>query len=85
MYNHYDVHITQISGTMNTHELMEYIHQLPLTKRFYIVEETIKSIKKEEIQHQMEHAVQELYNDYTNDTELTAFTSLDFENFYESR
>jgi hypothetical protein len=49
------------------------------------VEETIKSIKKEEMSHQMEWAANELYNDYANDKELTAFTTLDFENFYETK
>jgi len=50
-----------------------------------VVEETIKSIKKEEMQHQMELAANDLYNDYVNDKELTAFTSLDLENFYEAK
>lgn len=68
-----------------TIDLVQEIHQLPLAKRFYILEETIKSIKKEEVQHQMELAAQELYDDYANDKELTAFTSLDFEDFYEAK
>jgi hypothetical protein len=60
------------------------IQRLLLTKRFYVVEETIKSIKREEMNHQIEMAVTELYNDYGNDKELTAFTSLDLEKFYET-
>lgn len=63
--------------------LMLEIQRLPLTQKFYVVEETIKSIKKEELNHQMEFAVNELYNDYANDKDLTAFTNLDFEHFYE--
>lgn len=70
---------------MNTIDLMQEIQRLPLTKRFYVVEETIKSIKKEEMNHQMELAANELYSDYVNDKELTAFTSLDFDNFYETK
>jgi len=70
---------------MQTKDLIQEIKRLPLTKRFYVVEETIKSIKKEEMQHQMELAVNELYEDYVNDKELTAFTSLDFDNFYETK
>lgn len=66
-------------------ELMQEIKRLPLTKRFYVLEETIKSIKKEEMQQQLELAANELYDDYKNDKELTAFTSLDFENFYETK
>jgi hypothetical protein len=70
---------------MQALEIIQEIQRLPLTKRFYVVEETIKSIKKEEMSHQMELAANELYNDYTTDKNLTAFTSLDFEHFYETK
>lgn len=70
---------------MQTKDIIQEIKRLPLTKRFYVVEETIKSIKKEEIQNQMENAADKLYLDYMNDKKLTAFTSLDFENFYETK
>jgi hypothetical protein len=70
---------------MQALEIIQEIQRLPLTKRFYVVEETIKSIKKEEMSHQMELAANELYNDYATDKNLTAFTSLDFEQFYETK
>ena len=70
---------------MLTIDIIQEIKRLPLTKRFYVVEETIKSIKKEEMSHQMELAANELYSDYANDKELTAFTNLDFERFYEAK
>ena len=70
---------------MQTLEIIQEIQRLPITKRFYVVEETIKSIKKEEMSHQMELAANELYNDYATDKNLTAFTSLDFEHFYETK
>jgi hypothetical protein len=70
---------------MQALEIIQEIQRLPLTKRFYVVEETIKSIKKEEMSHQMELAANELYNDYATDKNLTAFTSLDFEHFYETK
>lgn len=66
-------------------DIIQEIKSLPLNKRFYIVEETIKSIKDDELNRQMELAVNELYSDYTTDKELTTFTSLDFENFYETK
>ena len=65
--------------------IIQEIQRLPLAKRFYVVEETIKSIKKEEMNNQMELAANELYSDCTNNKDLTAFTSLDFENFYEAK
>ena len=70
---------------MQTIDLIQEILRLPLTQRFYVVEETIKSIKKEEMGNRMEFAANELYNDYVNDKDLTAFTSLDLENFYETK
>ena len=61
--------------------IIQEIQRLPLTQKFLVVEETIKSIKNEEINHQMAFAVSELFDDYKNDEELTAFTNLDFLNF----
>ncbi|TZF82174.1 hypothetical protein FW774_15905 [Pedobacter sp. BS3] len=62
---------------MQTVDLIQEIQRLPLAKRFYVVEETLKSIKKDELNQQMELAAEELYSDYLNDKELTAFSSLD--------
>jgi hypothetical protein len=70
---------------MQALEIIQEIQRLPINKRFYVVEETIKSIKKEELNHQMELAVNELYNDYATDKNLTVFTSLDLEGFYETK
>lgn len=70
---------------MEISTLISEIQHLPLTERFYIVEETIKSIKKEDSKLQMELAARQLSEDYNNDTELTAFTSLDYEHFYEAK
>ena len=70
---------------MQTVDLIQEIQRLPLAKRFYVVEETLKSIKKDELNQQMELAAEELYSDYLNDKELTAFSSLDFEHFYEAK
>lgn len=70
---------------MQTQDLLKEINLLPLSKKLYVVAETIKSIKKEEMQDKMELAANELCHNYLNDSELTAFTSLDFEKFYETR
>ena len=60
---------------MQAIDLIQEIQRLPLAQRFYIMEETLKSIRKEEVGYQMEKAAEELYNDYATDEELTAFTS----------
>jgi hypothetical protein len=70
---------------MQTLEIIQEIQRLSLSKKLYVVEETIKSIKKDEINLQMEQAVNELYTEYKTNKELTAFTSLDMENFYETK
>jgi hypothetical protein len=39
----------------------------------------------DDMTEQMKLAALELYNDYKNDKELTIFTQLDIEDFYEAR
>jgi hypothetical protein len=40
------------------------------------MEQTLKSIKEEKLKHQTEIAVDELYDDYAGDKELTDFSYL---------
>ena len=70
---------------MRTNELLKEIKRLPLRKRIYLIEKAIHSIREQEEKDQMKNAVDSLYKDYENDNELTAFTNLDFEDFYETR
>jgi len=66
-------------------ELIQEIRRLPLSQQFLVVEETLKAIKKEETQRQLALAADELYQDYMNDQELISFTTLDLEDFYETK
>jgi hypothetical protein len=70
---------------MGTTELIKEIKSLPLDERLFVVEEAIKSIRKEEIKHQMSLASDTLFEVYKNDKELTSLTDLDLEDFYEAR
>jgi len=70
---------------MKTTELIKEIQKLPLRKRIYVIERTIRLIRKQEEDSQMEIAAEALYEDYKDNKELTAFTNLDFESFYEAR
>jgi hypothetical protein len=70
---------------MQTSQLMQEIFKLPLDKKFFVLEQTLKSIKLEEGNRHLAVAAEIMYDDYMNDKELTAFTVLDFENFYEAR
>ncbi|MDQ5930074.1 MAG: hypothetical protein QG594_1857 [Bacteroidota bacterium] len=70
---------------MEAVQIIQEIQKLSLIKKFYVVEETLKAIKQQETTNQMDLAVKLLYDDYTNNEELTAFTALDFESFYETK
>ena len=69
---------------MTTTAIVREINKLPLTERLLLVEKTLKSIRQEK-EHVLEQGVHALYNDYKSDKELTAFTNLDAESFYEAR
>jgi hypothetical protein len=70
---------------MRTSEIIKEIKRLPIHKRIYVIEKTIHSMRKEGDKNQMIKAAESLYVDYTSDKELLAFTSIDFEDFYETR
>jgi 23S rRNA C2498 (ribose-2'-O)-methylase RlmM len=70
---------------MQTAQLIQEIFKLPMDKKFFVVEQTLKSIKSEERSGHLALAAETLYEDYSTDKELTAFTALDFENFYEAK
>jgi len=70
---------------MNTTELLDEIQKLPVSKRIYVIEKAIHSIPKQDESNQMKIAAEALYSDYTSDKNLTAFTIIDCEHFYETR
>ena len=70
---------------MKTEEILREIRRLPVKKRIYVIEKAIHSIREQEEKDQMTKAVDTLYSDYKNDKELTAFTNIDFEDFYETK
>ncbi len=70
---------------MKTSEIIKEIKRLPIAKRIYVVEKTIHSIRNYEDKNLIKKAADALYSDYTTDTELTAFTVLDMESFYETK
>jgi hypothetical protein len=59
---------------MQTAQLMQEIFKLPLDKKFFVVEQTLKSIKSEEGNRHLAVAAEIMYDDYMNDKELTAFS-----------
>ncbi|MBX7202831.1 MAG: hypothetical protein K1X77_07145 [Bacteroidia bacterium] len=69
---------------MSTREILLIIKQLPFNERLLIIEKALKTLH-ESTDTQLEKAANSLMTDYQTDKELTAFTALDFEKFYETR
>ena len=70
---------------MRTTDIIKELRRLPLNKRIYVIEKTIQSIRQQEGSNQMTLAADRLANDYGTDKELTVFTNIDFEDFYETK
>jgi len=69
---------------MQETDIMHNISRLPKSQRMLLVEYIIRSIRHEE-QSPLKKAAECLYEDYLKDKELTIFTQLDCEDFYETR
>ncbi len=75
---------------MNTSEILKILPQLSNCDRLKIAQEALRltqqekdNLTPEEIEKQWSIAATEAVEDYTYDAELTAFTTLDSEPFYE--
>jgi len=71
---------------METAVIIKEIIRLPIKERFIIIEDTLKSIQEETTPEKtLAEGAKALLADYLEDDELTAFTALDIENFYEAK
>jgi hypothetical protein len=72
---------------MNTTQLIDEINHLSLADKLYIMELIVQSIRKETQSHSsdLEKAASLLLPDYNEDKELTAFTDLNGDDFYETK
>ena len=75
---------------MNTSEILKILPQLSNCDRLKIAQEALRltqqekhNLTSEEIEKQWSIAATEAVEDYTSDEELTVFTTLDSEPFYE--
>ena len=75
---------------MNTNKILKILPQLSNQERLTIAQEALRltqqekdNLTSEEIEQQWSIAATEALEDYTSDEELTAFTALDTEPFYE--
>ena len=65
-------------------EIIRTVNRLPMSQQMLVAERIIHSIRKRE-QPSMKIAAEQLYADYMTDENLTGFTQLDYEDFYEAR
>lgn len=70
--------------SMRANEIISEIQLLPVSSQIYIVEKTIHLIRQQEEENDMLMAAEALCEDYKTDKELSAFSAIDFENFYEA-
>jgi len=70
---------------MSSQEIIHEINKLPLQERLLIIEKTLEVIRSSELDQQLSVAAEEMASEYKANKELTAFTSLDLEEFYEAR
>ena len=66
-------------------DILKAIDALPLQDRILVAEKLLKSLRKEGGAKEIKRAARELLGDYRADKDLTSFTDLDMEDFYEPR
>ncbi len=70
---------------MSTAEILKELNHLSINEKLYIIEKTIKDILKYNNVQQLTVASEAMENDYKTNNELTAFSNLDMEDFYETK
>ena len=71
---------------MEAANIIKEIIKLPIIERMLIIENAMKSIREETAKERsLKEGAKALLSDYQTDKELTAFTSLDGEAFYEAK
>ena len=69
---------------MHTKEIIDVIRRLPFNEQQEIADFIMGSIVENDEKQKIKTAAIKLYDDYTYDEELTTFTVLDSEEFYEA-
>jgi len=69
---------------MTTETIIKELDKLPLTDKLLVLERTLKSMRQDR-EKNLSNAVKVLYDEYKTDKELTIFSQLDKDPFYETR
>lgn len=70
---------------MGTPEIIKEIEKLSVPERLFLIEQTLKKIRSAAVYDQMTLAAEDLADEYRTNKELTIFSNLDLEDFYETR
>lgn len=70
---------------MSATEILEKMNQLSPAERLFVIEKTLKSLISSNLSEQMTLAAESMESEYRINTELTFFSNLDFEDFYEAK
>ena len=70
---------------MSTAEILKEINHLPLNEKLSLLEKAIREIVKHNIEQQMSVAAESMENEYKTNKDLVAFTSIDMDDFYETK
>ena len=69
---------------METLDIITAINNLSAADKLLVIEKTIHSLRENQL-NELSMAAESLEDEYRTNKELTVFTSLDIENFYEPR
>jgi len=70
---------------MSATEILEKMNQLSTTERLFVIEKALKSLIDSNLSEQMTVAAESMESEYKTNAELTSFSNLDFEDFYEAK
>ena len=70
---------------MSITEILNEINLLPPKEKIWIIQQALKSLQGTVTKDELLMAADAMEEEYRTNKDLTAFTDIDFENFYEAR
>ena len=70
---------------MGITEILNEINLLPLKEKIWLIQQTLKSLQDSSSKNELAIAADAMEEEYRTNKDLTAFTEIDFEDFYEAR
>ena len=70
---------------MSITEILNEINLLPPKEKIWLIQQTLKSLQDTTSRNELMIAADAMEEEYRTNKDLTVFTDIDFENFYEAR